>query len=55
MNVTNESKTTPLHRAAYNGHSAAVKLLLDKNANLELKDYDEDQAIHIAASEGHYE
>ena len=46
---------TPLHIAARRNHTSAVKILLEKGADMRLKDDNGDQPIHIAAEAGHYE
>lgn len=45
---------TPLQLAAAKGHTAAVKVLIENNANMEVKDNLEDQPIHHAALFGHF-
>ena len=50
-----DSHRTPLHGAARRNHVAAVKILLEHNADMELKDEDGDQPIHVAAENGHQE
>ena len=40
--------STPLHRAAYCGHSEAVRLLLRHNADITLQDSDGFTAVHKA-------
>src|SRR5205814_1539407 len=56
-NVDTESKDqggqTALHWAAWNGHEAVVKLLLEKGAEPESKDQDGQTALHRAAENGH--
>ena len=42
-------------RAAYAGHSAVVKLLLDAGATSELQDADGQTALHKAMQQGHVE
>ena len=46
---------TPLHIAAKRNHISAVKILLTKGADMQLKDDNGDQPIHIAAEAGNYE
>lgn len=43
------SQRTPLHEAARQGHTGAVKILLQHNADMEAKDSSGDQPIHEAA------
>lgn len=42
-----------MHCAAYAGHSAAVKLLLNRNAKIEAIADSSYRPLHLAASEGH--
>lgn len=44
-----------LHQAAFKGHTDVVKLLLDKGANIEVKNSDGNTALLLAAWEGHTE
>jgi len=44
---------TPLHWAARNGHKAAVRLLLEHNAEVDAKNFIGETALHLAASDGH--
>ena len=46
---------TPLWRAAENGHEAVVKLLLEKGAELESKDYNWGRTPLLWAAENGYE
>ncbi len=46
---------TALHIAARRNHTSAVKILLAKGADMQLKDDNGDQPIHIAAETGNYE
>ena len=50
-----EDGWTCLHAAAYNGHLAICRLLLDKGAQLEAKDSGGGTPLHWAASRGHVE
>lgn len=55
MNIRDVRGWTPLHVAAYLGHTAAVKVLLENNADMELKDKQGNQPIHLAAKKGNIE
>ena len=44
---------TPLSQAAWGGHEAVVKLLLEKGANLESKDQNGWTPLSLAAEKGH--
>ena len=44
---------TPIHRAAREGHTDAVKLLMDHGANNDVKDNDGETPIYWAAVKGH--
>ena len=46
---------TALHIAARHNHTSAVRILLEKGADVQLKDNDGDQPIHVAAEKGNYE
>ena len=46
---------TPLHIAARRNHTSAVRILLEKGADMQLKDDNGEQPIHIAAEAGNYE
>ena len=54
INQGDRSGKTPLHHAAYMGHSKMVSLLLMKGANPKLKDRRERTALHLAALMGAY-
>ena len=53
VDALDDSHRTPLHVAAQCDHAAAVKILLEHNADMELKDGDGNQPIHVAAEKGH--
>ena len=44
---------TPLHWAAFGGHTDTVKLLLDVGADKEVKDKNGETPLHCAAWKGH--
>ena len=51
---TNKHKYTSLHRAAKNGHEAAVRLLLDRGAQINARnDSNGVSALYLAAENGH--
>jgi ankyrin repeat protein len=54
IHAVDDSQQTPLHAAAYNGNASAVKCLLEEGADVELKDGDGAQPIHLASSEGNF-
>jgi ankyrin repeat protein len=49
----NDGGWTRLHRVAYNGHEAVVRLLVENGADIEAQDADEGTALHWAAKNGH--
>lgn len=49
IHVRDERQETPLHCAVCFGEIAAVRILLDNNADMQLKNYFGDQPIHKAA------
>ncbi|KAL8835936.1 MAG: hypothetical protein Q9176_006620 [Flavoplaca citrina] len=46
---------TPLHWAAWHGHTAVVSLLIRRGAQVESHDQQRWTALHLAASQGHHE
>jgi ankyrin repeat protein len=46
--LTRAGKASPLHRAAYAGHSDIVKILAEHGAKLDLVDIDGQTALHKA-------
>lgn len=54
VNAVDDDQQTPLHTAAYYGNAYAVKCLLEKDADMELKDEDEALPIHLASSRGYF-
>ena len=46
INTRNDHAVTPLMAAAYSGHTEIVKLLIDNNADITLKDKDGQTALH---------
>ncbi|KZL78694.1 multiple ankyrin repeats single KH domain (pfs domain-containing protein) [Colletotrichum tofieldiae] len=48
-------KETPLVTASYRGHLKVVKLLLEKGANIKIKDIDGWTPLNAASSKGHLE
>jgi hypothetical protein len=46
--LTRAGKASPLHRAAYSGHSDIVKILAEHGAQLDLVDIDGQTALHKA-------
>ena len=42
-------QSTPLHYAAVRNHPEAVNILLESNADVEMKDCEGNQPIHLAA------
>ena len=55
VNKPNQFKRTPLHAAAIEGDSYAIKCLLNYGANVDLKDRWGDEALFLAQSNGHLE
>lgn len=55
VNCRDMDEYTPLHRAAYNGHVSAVKLLLDLGADPTARSSEGWQPLHSAVKWGHAE
>mmetsp|Transcript_33839 Transcript_33839/g.55888 ORF Transcript_33839/g.55888 Transcript_33839/m.55888 type:complete len:387 (+) Transcript_33839:83-1243(+) len=53
VNAQDFDGSTALHSAAEAGHLEAVRLLLDRNADVHMKTNCKDSAIHFSAREGH--
>ena len=48
VNLRGDNDDTPLHAAAYNNHTAAIRLLLRKGADINIKDDLGRTAIDVA-------
>jgi ankyrin repeat protein len=48
VDTADNNKTTPLHLAAKKGFPAVLELLLDRGADITLKDYKNRNALEIA-------
>lgn len=46
---------TPLHLAAIRGHTQIVRYLVNKSANKDVRDNDENTPLHLASEYGHFE
>ncbi|KIN00709.1 hypothetical protein OIDMADRAFT_124708, partial [Oidiodendron maius Zn] len=46
-------KRTPLHLAALNGRDKIARMLLEKGADIQAKDGDQETPLHLACSKGH--
>jgi ankyrin repeat protein len=55
VNAENDNKQTPLHLAAYHGHTEAAKLILDAGADVDAEDKYKWTPLHMAASRGRTE
>ena len=54
VDARDRNQNTPLHIAAINNHIEAVRILVEINADVQLKDEYGDQPIHLALYHGHY-
>eukprot|EP01137_Pigoraptor_chileana_P010622 Opistho-2@60447 len=52
VNVTDDHSWTPLHYAAYEGHSEAVHLLVAHGADVHSRTIDGELPLHLAAKKG---
>ena len=52
INVTDNHNTTPLHLAAKEGHSDIIHFLLEKGADVSIKDYKDRNPLEIAIEKG---
>lgn len=55
LDAADSHQVRPLHLAAINNHTAVVKALVDKGANVTKQDTDGDLPTHWAATKGHVE
>ena len=53
VDPTDKEGTTPLHRAACNGHLKVVKILLDNSANANALDVDGNSPLDLAINCDH--
>jgi ankyrin repeat protein len=53
INATNETKWTPLHKAANSGYIEVVRILISHGAEIDRKNDDGDTPIHLACRKGH--
>jgi ankyrin repeat protein len=53
VHLVNDTKQTPLYKAAENGHTEIVKMLISAKADVNISDKDGDTAISAAAYCGH--
>jgi ankyrin repeat protein len=52
-NITDKWGRTPLHAAAWGGHTSVVKILLEKGGNIEAVDSSGRTSLRLAAEGGH--
>jgi ankyrin repeat protein len=53
VNAKNKFNKTPLHIAAQKGHLEICQLLLERGAEINIRDRDLNTALHIAVLRGH--
>ena len=53
VEAQDDTKRTPLHRAAWEGHADAIKALVAAGASVEAQDDTKRTPLHIAARRGH--
>ena len=55
IEAQDKDQCTPLHWAAYNGKTEAIKALIAAHANIEAQDKNKKTPLHLAALNGHTE
>ncbi|OQS04996.1 serine/threonine-protein kinase ripk4 [Thraustotheca clavata] len=55
VNCRDMKGSTPMHKAASNGHYEVIELLLDAGASTKLKNNNGTTPLHCAAAQGHFE
>ena len=53
IEAKDSNKLTPLHKAAWGGHGAAIGLLLDQGADIEARDSECQTPLHIDTRRGY--